>query len=81
MILGASGPDTVQCSRAGCREDAVYQVNWRNPKIHGIDRVKVWAACAEHVDFLAEFVRSRDFPVAVTTLGETVETVGAEADS
>jgi hypothetical protein len=81
MIFGATGPDTVQCSRAGCREDAVYQVNWRNPKIHSRDRVKVWAACAEHVDFLAEFVRSRDFPVAVTALGETVESVGAEADS
>lgn len=81
MIFGASGPESVQCSRAGCREDAVSQVNWRNPKIHGIDRVKVWAACAEHVDFLAEFLRSRDFPVAVTALGETVESVGAEAES
>lgn len=81
MILGAVGPETVQCSRAGCRADAVYQVNWRNPKIHTVDRVKVWAACAEHVDFLAEFVRSRDFPVAVTALGEAVESVGAEGDS
>lgn len=81
MILGAPGPDTVQCSRAGCREDAVFQVNWRNPKIHSIDRVKIWAACAEHVDFLADFVRSRDFPVVVTALGQTVESVGAEAGS
>jgi hypothetical protein len=81
MILGGSGPEVPQCSRAGCGADAVYQVNWRNPKIHGLDRVKVWAACAEHVDFLAEFVRSRDFPVAVTALGETVDSVGAEADS
>ncbi|GAA4264696.1 hypothetical protein [Frondihabitans peucedani] len=81
MILGAAGPDRVECSRAGCREDAVFQVNWRNPRIHSLDRVKVWAACAEHVDFLADFVRSRDFPVAVTALGETVDTVGAESGS
>ncbi|MCU1529959.1 MAG: hypothetical protein JWP75_3722 [Frondihabitans sp.] len=81
MILGQAGPDTVQCSRAECRENATRAVHWRNPKIHSIDRVKVWAACDEHVDFLAEFLRSRDFPVVVTALGVTVESVGAEATS
>jgi hypothetical protein len=81
MILGSSGPVTPQCSRAGCREDATQAVHWRNPRIHSIDRVKVWAACDEHVDFLTEFLRSRDFPVEVTALGVTVDTVGAEATS
>lgn len=81
MIIGSAGPDIPQCSRAGCRADATHQVNWRNPKIHGIDRVKVWAACVEHVDFLAEFLRSRDFPVEVTELGVTVSAVGTEATS
>lgn len=79
MILGQAGPDRVQCSRAGCRLDATQAVHWRNPKIHAIDRVKVWAACDEHVDFLADFLRSRDFPAVVTALGVTVDKVGAEA--
>ena len=81
MIIGSAGPEVAQCSRAGCRADATAQVNWRNHKIHGIDRVKVWAACAEHVDFLSEFLRSRDFPVVVTELGVTVSAVGTEATS
>ncbi len=81
MILGSPGPDVVQCSRAGCRADATHAVHWRNPKIHSVDRVKTWAACDEHVDFLEGFLRSRDFPVVVTALGVTVESVGAEASS
>lgn len=77
MIIGADGPDVPQCSRAGCRADATRSVHWRNPRIHGIERVKVWAACDEHVEFLSEFLRSRDFPVTVTELGVVVESVGA----
>ena len=79
MILGSPGPEVPQCSRAGCRNDATQQVNWRNPKIHGLDRVKVWSACAAHVDFLAEFLRARDFPVVVTAAGVTVDRVPEEA--
>ena len=79
MILGQGGPEGAQCSRAGCRESATQAVHWRNPKIHSVHRVKVWAACDEHVEFLSEFLRSRDFPVAVTPLGVTVESVGVEA--
>ena len=79
MILGGTGPSTPQCSRAGCREDATRAVHWRNPRIHALDRVKTWAACDEHVDFLEGFLRSRDFPVVVTAIGETVDSVGAEA--
>jgi hypothetical protein len=75
--LGAPGPSDVQCSRAGCSEIATFGVNWRNPKIHGIERVKVWSACDEHVDYLREFLLARDFPVVVTSAGETVESVGA----
>jgi hypothetical protein len=76
--FGAPGPSVPQCSRAGCREDATTAVHWRNPRIHGPERVKTWAACDEHVEFLEGFLRSRDFPVAVTALGETVESVGAD---
>lgn len=55
-----------RCSRAGCTADALWAVNWRNPRIHGPERVKVWLACDEHVEFLREYLATRDFPVVVT---------------
>jgi hypothetical protein len=64
-----------QCSRAGCRLPAAWNVNWRNPRIHSPDRVKVWLACDDHVEFLRDYLSTRDFPVAVTPLGETVARV------
>jgi len=77
--LGLDGPaGGVQCSRAGCAEIAVHAVHWRNPKIHGLERVKTWSACDEHVGFLDEFLRARDFPVVVTPVDETVERVVPE---
>ena len=59
---------TPRCSRAACTADAVWSVNWRNPRIHSPDRVKVWLACEEHVAFLRDYLASRDFPVNVSTL-------------
>ncbi|MET0990399.1 MAG: hypothetical protein ABWY54_07115 [Glaciihabitans sp.] len=70
-----------RCSRAGCTESATYNVNWRNPKIHGLDRVKVWLACDEHRDFLREFLLARNFPVLVTGVTESVEVVPDGAGS
>ena len=67
-------PGTV-CSRAGCAEDAAWNVNWRNPRIHGTDRVKVWLACDEHVEYLRDYLATRDFPVVVTPLGVAVDAV------
>lgn len=64
MILGFD-PESPQCSRAGCRSSAAYSVVWRNPRIHSVDRRKVWLACTEHVDYLRDFLASRSFPVAV----------------
>jgi len=75
--LGDVGPDRVQCSRAGCTAVATRSINWRNPKIHGLERVKVWSACDEHVDYLSDFLLARDFPVVVTAAGVTVDSVGA----
>jgi hypothetical protein len=46
----------------------VWSVNWRNPRIHSPDRVKVWLACDEHVEFLRDYLASRDFPVSVSAL-------------
>lgn len=54
-----------RCSRAGCIADAQWEIRWRNPRIHTADRLKVWLACDDHVDYLKEFLRARDFPVEV----------------
>jgi hypothetical protein len=69
------GPAETICSRAGCRALAGWNVNWRNPRIHGADRVKVWPACDEHVDYLRDYLKARDFPVVVSTVSELVEAV------
>jgi len=69
-----------QCSRAGCREPAAWNVNWRNPKLHSPDRVKVWLACPEHREFLETYLSSRGFPVIVTPLGTSVDRVPSIAD-
>jgi hypothetical protein len=66
-----------RCSRAGCSNDAAWNVNWRNPRIHSEDRVKVWLACDEHREFLRDYLDTRGFPVRVTPLGETVTRVEA----
>jgi len=60
--------DAPQCSRAGCRADASWRIEWRNPRIHTAERSKTWVACADHVDYLREFLAARDFPVAVSAL-------------
>lgn len=61
------------CSRAGCQLDAAWNVNWRNPRIHGPERVKVWTACDEHRVFLHDYLESRGFPVAVTPLADPLD--------
>ena len=75
MIGGLDDEAAVQCSRAGCRNEAAFNVNWRNPRIHTVDRVKVWLACSEHREYLEDYLATRGFPVVVTPLGETVEVV------
>jgi hypothetical protein len=74
MIASDAGPEP-RCSRAGCSAAATFTVNWRNPKIHSADRVKVWHACDEHVDYLRDYLTTRDFPVIVAPLGTVVELV------
>ena len=54
-------------------QKAVYLIDWSNPMIHCGERHKTWAACAEHKDFLVEFVKARNFFISlreVVTLGE-----------
>lgn len=56
---------TPECSRAGCRHDATTRIVWRNPRIHSVDREKIWLACDEHVTFLYDYLAARDFPVQI----------------
>ena len=74
-MIGETGPSTQQCSRAGCTAPAQWNVNWRNPRIHGLDRVKVWLACVDHVDYLREYLTTRNFPVVVSDLSDDVSVV------
>lgn len=74
-MIGLDGPAEGRCSRAGCTDAAEWNVNWRNPRIHSEDRVKVWLACAGHVEYLRDYLATRNFPVVVTPLGESVERV------
>ncbi|WP_345764724.1 hypothetical protein [Diaminobutyricibacter sp. McL0608] len=71
-MIGFGEPEALTCSRANCREAAAWRIEWRNPKIHSEDRVKVWLACAEHVDFLREFLAAREFPLRVVAIEPTV---------
>lgn len=68
-MIGAA-LDYPQCSREGCRAVATWRVEWRNPRIHALDRVKIWLACDEHVEYLREFLVARDFPVSVVSIAE-----------
>ena len=73
------GTVTRLCSRAGCDNEATTAVNWRNPRIHSLDRVKVWLACDEHSDYLRDYLAARDFPVVVTAIGTAVNSVPSPA--
>jgi hypothetical protein len=73
-MIGLGQTDVApRCSRAGCTSPAEWNVNWRNPKLHTPDRVKVWLACTEHRDSLRDFLDARDFPVVITPFGESLD--------
>lgn len=49
------------CSAKGCRASASWAVVWNNPKLHTPQREKVWVACDEHRQFLADYLAARSF--------------------
>lgn len=73
-MIGADSAE-FRCSRAGCGGGAAWAVHWRNPRIHGPERVKTWLACDDHRDFLRDYLEARSFPVLVTPSSETVDRV------
>jgi hypothetical protein len=72
-VIGSDA--AVQCSSAGCTADAAWRVNWRNPRIHTPDRVKVWLACEAHRTTLADYLATRGFPVVMSALDTAVDVV------
>jgi hypothetical protein len=64
-----SSAEAPVCSAKGCRRPAGWALLWRNPRIHGPERVKQWSACDEHRETLADFLARRDFPLTVEKLG------------
>ena len=80
-MIGFGEPEALTCSRANCRETAVWRIEWRNPKIHSEDRVKVWLACSGHVDYLREFLAAREFPLRVVAVSDAVPTDAVPTDA
>jgi hypothetical protein len=77
-LLGLGGADAgpdPRCSAAGCAAPATWRVNWRNPRIHSADRVKVWLACDDHRETLSDYLSTRGFPVLVTAIDQPAELV------
>jgi len=69
------GETTTRCSAAGCTSAADWRINWRNPRIHSAERVKVWLACDAHRGHLTGYLASRCFPVVVTPADVAAESV------
>lgn len=55
----APTPGDLICSARACRRTATYALRWNNPRLHNPERRKVWLACAEHRDCLADFLSMR----------------------
>ncbi|GAB3746264.1 hypothetical protein [Nocardiopsis nanhaiensis] len=58
--MGNTAPDA-HCSRRDCKSPAEWALVWNNPKLHTPDRRKVWVACGEHREYLANFLGMRGF--------------------
>ena len=54
------------CSAKRCTASAAWAIRWNNPKLHTPDRRKVWLACEEHRQSLADFLAARNFLRDVT---------------
>lgn len=53
------GPEEATCSRKACRKPAAWQLLWNNPRIHTPERRKIWLACAEHREWLEDYLSTR----------------------
>ena len=49
------------CSARGCQAAATWAVVWNNLRLHTPDREKIWVACGEHQQPLADYLAVRSF--------------------
>lgn len=68
-LLGEREAERPVCSRRGCSAEGLHRIEWNNPKVHSPERRKVWLACDEHRDWLADFLSARGFLKRVAPLG------------
>ncbi len=71
-----SPADERVCSAKGCRAEASHAVIWRNPTLHVEGRRKVWLACDDHRQSLADFVGLRGFLLEVVGVDDLTDADG-----
>ena len=49
------------CSAKACRREATWGLLWNNPRLHTVERRKVWLGCDEHRVSLSDFLSLRGF--------------------
>ena len=69
MALG-HGIEHAVCSTRECENPADCLIEWSNPKIH-TGRTKKWLACADHRQFLSDYLRYRNFPYEVSDFSDS----------
>lgn len=64
MIIPGTEAPSVRCSRTSCTVPPEWKVLWRNPRIHGPERQKIWLTCDEHRDYFEAYLAQKGFPVS-----------------
>lgn len=62
--------DSLICSRKACRANALWALQWNNPKLHTPERRKTWLACEDHKSTLEGFLSARSFLVETIPVEE-----------
>jgi hypothetical protein len=65
--------DNLTCSANRCTAAARWELRWNNPKLHPPERRKVWLACDEHREHLADFLNRRAFLREIEPIQTAVE--------
>ncbi|MEV8081877.1 hypothetical protein [Pseudarthrobacter oxydans] len=69
------------CSRKACRAQASWQLLWNNPKIHSPERRKTWLACADHREWLEDYLQTRGLWKETLPLDDSRASGGTGQDS
>lgn len=70
VIIPGGETGASRCSRSACVEVPEWQIVWRNPKIHEVDRRKIWLSCLAHREYFEGYLSQRGFPVRAEAIGE-----------